>query len=128
MYGAVGRRARVAAALLRIEGECPPPGLPTAAEQAAAATLEEDLRAARERLAQAEEREIKHQDLWAARYAEKLAELEQRHRMHIALMAKEASERYLRVYQWGAQVAERLARYEVVEPFEAKPGSKEVVF
>jgi hypothetical protein len=120
-YGAVGRRARVAAALLKIEGECPPPGLPTVTEQGS--TLEDDLRAARERLARAEERETKHQDLWAARYAERVAELEQRHQMQLALVAKHSSERYLRVYQWGAQLAERLARYEVVEPFEAKSGT-----
>jgi DNA relaxase NicK len=43
--------------------------------------------------------------------------------MQLALVAKHSSERYLRVYQRGAQLAERLARYEVVEPFEAKSGT-----
>ena len=86
--------------------------------------LRVQLKAAVERASRAEEREIQHQDYWATRFAERLEELERMHATQLSLTTQRASERYLRLYQWSAQLAERLSRYEVVEPpaVEAKSG------
>src|SRR5581483_11928003 len=115
--GAVGRTARVAAILSRVMAECPafrppPPPLPEELDD-----LQSKLRLALERAIRAEEREVQHQDYWARRYAERLEELERLHATQLSSATQNASERYLRLYQWAAQLKDRLSRYEVVEPF-----------
>lgn len=114
-YGAVGRTERVAAALSRVTAEIPVGIRPPPAPQKLG-TLQEKLRLAEERAQRAENREIQHQDYWARRYAERVDELERVHAAQLGSANQSASERYLRLYQWAAQLRSRLSRYEVVEP------------
>ena len=67
-----------------------------------------------ERALRAEEREMQHQDYWAARYAEKLEELERLHSLQLNAATRSASERFLQVYRRNVELAERLSRYEAV--------------
>jgi len=122
-HGSAGRTERVNRVLSRVMAEAP-----AMARPAPSVDELEDLRvqlmAAVERASRAEEREIQHQDYWARRFAERLEELERMHATQLSLTTQGASERYLRLYQWSAKLAERLSRYEVVEPLavETKSG------
>jgi hypothetical protein len=122
-FGARGRWERVTAIKRRVEAECPLPLPETSSEERS--SLQQRLRIAEERAQRAEEREVQHQDYWATRYAEKLEELGRMHATQMQVATRSASERYLRVYQWAASLAERLSRYETVEPLasEARGGS-----
>jgi hypothetical protein len=114
-YGAVGRTERIAAVLSRVTAEIPV-GIGAAPAPEDLETLQQKLRLAEERAQRAEEREIQHQDYWARRYAERLEELERAHAGQLSSATRIASERYLRLYQWAAQLRGRLSRYERVEP------------
>lgn len=126
-FGSVGRTERVAAVLNRLQAECAVPNsMPSSDEflklrdQLSAAEVRAERAEARAALS--EERELKHQSYWAGRYGAKLDELELLHSAQLRAVGKSASERYLRLYQKAAQLAERLARYENVEPLVADPG------
>ena len=115
LYGSGGRTERVAAVLSRVMAERPVVGRPTPSPDEFE-DLRGKLKGALERAALAEQREIQHQDYWARRYAERLEELERAHASQLSTATRTASERYLRLYQWAAELTNRLRRYEVVEP------------
>lgn len=111
-YGASGRRERVAEILRGLIGQQEPRQY--AVESSDLASLRQQLFEAQQRAARAEELERRHQDFWAARYQEKLAELQ--YRVVAPSSTGVSSEQYLRLYQRAAELASRLARYEEVEP------------
>ena len=119
-YRAAGRTERVSMILRQLAESAGP----TPPEGTELASLREQLRVAEERAARAEELERQHQDFWANRYAEKVTELERRYAE--ALNTKQAirSEQYLRIHQRAAELAQRLARYEPVEPLISPPPSQ----
>ena len=126
-FGSVGRTERVAELLSRLQEECAVPNsMPSSDEllklRAQLSTAEVRAEQAEARAALAEERELKHQSYWAGRYGARMDELELLHSAQLRAAGKLASERYLRLYQKAAQLAERLARYENVEPLVADPG------
>jgi hypothetical protein len=75
--------------------------------------------AANQRAQRAEEIERSHQDFWAARYQEKLEELQ--YRVAVPNSAGVSSEQYLRLYRRAMELASRLEKYEEVGPLLA-PG------
>jgi hypothetical protein len=111
-FGGSGRTERVCQVLKRLESQ-----LQISADEV---DVQRELEALRARVTQAEaraalseERERRHQDLWATRYAEKVAELEnQRTRPGPSSATGISHDQYLRVYQRAAELARRLARYE----------------
>jgi uncharacterized membrane protein YccC len=110
-FGGCGRTERVCQILKRVGSE---PEVPPASSSAAFEELEalrEKVRMAEARAALSEERERQHQDLWAARYAEKIAQLD-RQQSHATKAVGVTHEQYLRVYQRAAELARRLAKYE----------------
>jgi hypothetical protein len=115
-FAGCGRTERVCRILKQLEAQRKPPStLPAQPEELEA--LRALLRAAQERAALSEERERLHQDLWAARYAEKVAQLEQQPPPRAAPAALVTAsgithDQYLRVYQRAADLARRLAKYE----------------
>jgi hypothetical protein len=120
LYGFKGRTQRVGIVLKRLKEEKIPLPFPSA-EQAGPEVLEclrKQLREAEERAARAEDRERRHQDFWAERYAEKVQELERR----FEVLARDAptvtADQYLRVSQRVVELERRLAQYETVDPFE----------
>lgn len=110
-FGGSGRTERVCQVLKRLESQ-----LQISADEADVQQELETLRArvkqAEARAALSEERERCHQDLWAARYAEKVAELEHQQARPGPSSTGITPEQYLRVYQRAAELARRLARYE----------------
>ena len=110
-FGGCGRTERICRILRRLESQ-----LLISAEELEILqeleTLRERVRQAEARAALSEERERQHQDLWAARYAEKVAELEQQQVRPGPRSTGVPPEQYLRVYQRAAELARRLARYE----------------
>lgn len=125
-FGSVGRTERVAGLLSRLQAECAVPNsVPSSDEflklRDRLGAVEVRAERAEARAALAEEREIKHQNYWAGRYGARLDELEQLHSAQLRAAGKLASERYLRLYQKAAQLAERLARYEEVVPLSPVP-------
>lgn len=111
-YGASGRTARVAEILRGVGKPAPSPVHVT--ESSDVASLRYELLRAEQRASRAEEIERRHQDFWAARYQEKVQELEER--VVQPQTAGVSSEQYLRVYRRLAELAERLALYEAVGP------------
>ena len=110
-FGGCGRTERVCRILKRLESQ-----LQISVEEI---NIQQELDALRERVRQAEaraalseERERQHQDLWAARYAEKVAELERQQVRPGPRKEGVPHDQYLRVYQRAAELARRLARYE----------------
>jgi hypothetical protein len=90
------------------------------AENVDVMVLRRELAEAERRAARAEELERRHQDFWAARYQEKVEELQGA--MSLRNPPGVSSEQYLRLYQRAAELARRLSRYEEVEPL--LPGVK----
>jgi hypothetical protein len=111
-FGSAGRTQRVCEVLKRLESEGEPSRMALALQSHEFQLLRERARAAEARAALSEERERRHQDLWAARYAEKLEELERLHARPAKATGGVTHEQYLRVYQRAAELARRLARYE----------------
>ena len=111
-HGACGRTERVAEILrgLTEKQERPRP----INESSDLASLRQQLFEAEQRAARAEELERRHQDFWAARYQEKLAELQ--YRVAAPNSTGVSSEQYLRLYRRAVELAGRLARYEEVGP------------
>jgi hypothetical protein len=110
-FGGSGRTERVCHILQRIESERParvesPPGTEDVEQ------LRERVRRAEARAALSEERERQHQDLWARRYAEKVAELERQQLRASQRSAGVPHDQYLRIHVRAAELARRLARYE----------------
>ncbi len=110
-FGGSGRTERVCQVLKRLESQ-----LQISPDEV---DVQQELEALRARVQQAEaraslseERERRHQDLWATRYAEKVAELEQQQARPGPSAPGITHEQYLRVYQRAAELARRLARYE----------------
>jgi hypothetical protein len=99
-----------------LASECPPP-ISTAAASDETTALRERLSVVEARAERAELRERKHQDLWATRYGEKVRELELLHAAQLLAASEAAADRYLRLYQRAADLAEKLSRYEKVEGF-----------
>jgi hypothetical protein len=114
LHGASGRTERVAIVLKRLQEVRTALPLPATQEASpeVVAHLREQLRAAEERAARAEELERRHQDFWAERYAEKLQELERR----FEALARDAptvtTDPYLRACQRVVELERRLAQYE----------------
>jgi len=113
-FGGCGRTERICKILKRLESQRQAPAAPSSASAAS-----EDLRALRERVqiaearaALSEERERQHQDLWASRYAEKVAALEKQSLRATNRANGVTHEQYLRVYQRATELARRLAKYE----------------
>lgn len=118
-YGIKGRTQRVAA-ILKEEEHAALPSPALSVPEANVAALLERVRIAEERAAQAElravraeELERKHQDFWAARYAQRAEELEHRY----AELARRptsgvSSDQYLKVCQLNAELTRRLELYE----------------
>jgi len=109
-FGGCGRTERICRILKQVESQWEPvsPG----AETEGIELLRERLRVAEARAAVSEERERQHQDLWASRYAEKVAELQKHQTRAIARPVGVTNEQYLRVYQRAVDLARRLAKYE----------------
>jgi hypothetical protein len=106
-YGACGRTERVAEILRQEKQIQLTPGEP---EDLVA--LRSQLLEAQRRAERAEERERRHQDFWAARYQEKVAEWQA---ARAPAPAGVSSEQYLRLYVRAMELARRLAQYEDVE-------------
>jgi hypothetical protein len=111
-YGASGRTERVTRILHTVLEQWRPQ--PTVVEDPDTTFLRQQLSDARARAARAEELERRHQDFWAARYDERVAELEQRTTPPTPTGI--SPEQYLRLYRRAAELHNRLARYEEVEP------------
>jgi hypothetical protein len=111
-FGGCGRTERICRILKRLESQRQRPDASLAAGSRELETLRERVRAAEARAALSEERERQHQDLWANRYAEKIAELERQQSRATSRAAGVSHEQYLRVYQRAAELARRLAKYE----------------
>jgi len=109
-FGGCGRTERICRILKQVESQWKPvnPGAGTDEIQ----VLRDRLRVSEARAAVSEERERQHQDLWASRYAEKVAELEKHQIRAMARPAGVTHEQYLRVYQRAVDLARRLAKYE----------------
>jgi hypothetical protein len=110
-FGGCGRTERICRILKRLELQLEIPS----AEKDVQGELQQlrlRLSDAENRAALSEERERQHQDLWAARYAERLAELDQQQQRLNARSSGVPHDQYLRVYQRAAELARRLARYE----------------
>jgi hypothetical protein len=110
-FGSCGRTERICRILKRVEAESEPTRVAGAASTNEIEALRERVRLAEARAALSEERERQHQDLWAARYAEKVAQLERQSRA-TKLDRGVTHDQYLRVYQRAAELARRLAKYE----------------
>lgn len=79
-------------------------------------SLEERLRDAERRAAEAEDRDRGNQNFYARRYGEQCARLEAERAAWNASRDREAgSEQYLRLYRRAVYFRDRLARYEEVE-------------
>ena len=111
-FGASGRTERVCQMLKRLEAEGDSLRLAQAVDTQAFLALRERVRDAEARAALSEERERQHQDLWAQRYAEKVALLDRQQVSTARTLSGVTHEQYLRVYQRAAELARRLARYE----------------
>jgi hypothetical protein len=111
-FGGCGRTERVCSILKKLQAASPPPQSAVAAADDEINVLRERVRTAEARAVLSEERERHHQDLWASRYAEKIAELE-KHQPRVASRVTGVShEQYLRAHQRAAELARRLAKYE----------------
>ncbi|MGH7079189.1 MAG: hypothetical protein ACREFU_13990 [Acetobacteraceae bacterium] len=122
-HGHPGRQERIVRALREAMQE-PLPSLALAPTgdlgDKDVAALRERLKAMERRAELAEERELRHQDLWANRYVEKIAEMEaafeRKHAEQQAALAKPrpviTAEEYLRLHQRIAELTRRLAEYE----------------
>jgi len=112
-HGATGRTERVSGTLRRLEARraSDPPR-----EPADTAALRERLQAAEARALRSEERERRHQEYWAKRYAEKADELERRHATAMKDRPAITTDHYLRLQQRAAELARRLSQYESVDP------------
>lgn len=113
LYDASGRTKRVAGILRSIRDQ--QRRQQPVDEMTDLATLRRQLIEAEERAARAEEMERRHQDFWAARYQEKVEELEARMAAQVAVSGV-SPEQYLRLYQRAMELARRLAQYEEVGP------------
>jgi hypothetical protein len=121
LHGFKGRTERVGIVLKRLQEEqitLPSPPVHHQADQEVLARLLRRLREAEERATRAEELERRHQDFWAERYAEKLQELERRFEARARDVSTVTTEQYLRVSRRAAELEQRLAQYETVEPFD----------
>lgn len=110
-FGGCGRTERICQILKRLESEVVPLRVVGRADPEELEALRERVRVAEARAALSEERERQHQDLWAARYAEKVAQLD-RQRPQVTKPSAVTHEQYLRLYQRAAELARRLAKYE----------------
>jgi hypothetical protein len=110
-FGGCGRTERICRILKRLESEREGLGATSLASEDLEA-LRARVRAAEARAALSEERERQHQDLWASRYAEKVAELEKQSQRATGRTTGVTHEQYLRVYQRATELARRLAKYE----------------
>ena len=124
-HGASGSTARVAEILRGLLKQRGP--RPSLAESSELTSLRQQLAEARQQVAaanqraeRAEEIERSHQDFWAARYQEKLGELQLR--IAAPNSAGVSSEQYLRLYRRAMELAGRLEKYEEVGPL-LGPGS-----
>jgi hypothetical protein len=111
-FGGYGRTERVCRILRRLESQERLVAASDSLQSQEIEALHERVRAAEARAALSEERERQHQDLWASRYAEKVAALERQQPRATQRSAGVTHEQYLRVYQRAAELARRLARYE----------------
>jgi hypothetical protein len=109
-FGGCGRTERICKIFKRLESQERP--ILSAGVDDQIQILHERLRAAEARAALSEERERQHQDLWASRYADKVAALERQQSRATARAPGITHEQYLRVYQRAAELARRLAKYE----------------
>jgi hypothetical protein len=115
-YGIAGRTERVAKILSQIEAESAvtPSNLSTPVP-IELTDLQRQLRVSEARALRAEDLERHHQDFWAARYDEKVQEIEKRYAALHAQNTALTSEQYLRARQLAVELARRLAKYEKVE-------------
>jgi hypothetical protein len=114
-FGGCGRTERICKVLKQLEAQRLPPSIASSTSAGAEeelVSLREHLRAAEARAELSEERERQHQDLWASRYAEKVAELEKQQPRATHRTSGVTHDQYLRVYQRAVDLARRLARYE----------------
>lgn len=109
-HGACGRTERVAKVLRGLIEKREPRR--QVSENSDLASLRQQLFEAEQRAARAEELERRHQDFWAARYQEKIEELQ--FRVAAPNSTGVSSEQYLRLYRQAAELARRLAQYEQV--------------
>jgi hypothetical protein len=110
-FGGCGRTERICRVLRQLEQErrASPP---VPVDRAEFDRLREQLHTAQQRAALSEERERLHQDLWASRYAEKVAQLEQQSMRAAPAATGVTHDQYLRLYQRAVDLARRLAKYE----------------
>lgn len=117
-YGIKGKTERIAAILKEQEAAAlPSPSGSKAAPEVEA--LLERARSAEERAGQAELRALRaeelernHQDFWAARYAERVEELERRYAELARPTSGVSADQYLKVCQMNAELTRRLELYE----------------
>jgi hypothetical protein len=110
-FGGCGRTERICLILKRLEADAQAMSAVRGANAQELEALQERVRVAEARAALSEERERQHQDLWAARYAEKVAQLERQPSRTTKVLGV-THEQYLRVYQRAAELARRLSKYE----------------
>lgn len=118
-YGVRGRTDRIRTLLNTLKQQAAPPlpSTPVAEPERVSlenAQLREQLAQALERASRAEDLERRHQDYFAARYAEQLEAL--KNRLSARDTTEVTSEQYLRLYQRAHELATRLAKYEDVGP------------
>jgi hypothetical protein len=111
-FGASGRTERICQMLKRLEHEGEATRVAQTADAMAFEALNQRVRTAEARASLSEERERHHQDLWAARYAEKVAQIDRQQVRATKVIGGVTHEQYLRLYQRAAELARRLAKYE----------------
>jgi hypothetical protein len=111
-FGGCGRTERICRILKRLESQDRPSVVSASIQSQELEALHERVRAAEARAALSEERERQHQDLWASRYAEKVAALEKKQLNATRRAPGITHDQYLRVHQRAAELARRLAKYE----------------
>jgi hypothetical protein len=111
-HRASGRTERIAAILRDTQKWFEAPPAPADAISVSVSELLKRVQVAEERADRADERERKHQDFWANRYAEKVEELQHKYAAIERSASGVSAEQYLRVCQANAELTRRLAEYE----------------
>lgn len=109
LYGAAGRAERVCEILRETAARCP-----VELASGSIADLLVRLERAEKRAALAEDRERRHQDLWAARLVEKVDEVERRYAKALRARAEITVEQYLDLQRKLAELRRRLSQYEPI--------------
>jgi len=119
-HGAAGRNERVAGILKGVKADASKVVI-VSRPAVRADEWDTPIAKALERAERAEDRERRHQDFWADRYAQRCEELELHYRRQFDELNRQHSERYLGVCQRVVELERRIAGYEAMDPASAAP-------